>query len=160
MSGQDVGFFDVGTGCPDLVIENGDLKADNGLETAALISVFSDRRLSLEELPRGQEGQKGWWADLQSEPINDQIGSKLHRLELIGKVSTNTAVELETVLRDAFEWALDDGLAAKVVVTAARTQSNRVNGTVKIFKPNGDNIPFKFAWDGQRLKLTLDESIG
>ena len=49
MSGQDVGFFNVGAACPDMIIENGDLKADNGLETASLISLFSDKRVTLEQ---------------------------------------------------------------------------------------------------------------
>lgn len=153
MSGQDVGFFDVGAPCPDLVIENGDLKADNGLETAALISLFSDKRVSLEELPRGENDRMGWWADLISETGDDQIGSRHWILERIGKVNTDTAVEFESILQEAFEWMLDDGIAAQVVVTAERTESDRIEGSVKIFKPDGDNIPFKFVWDGQRLKL-------
>lgn len=151
--GQDVGFFDVGEACPDIVIENGDLKADPGLEMAALISMFSDKRVTFEELPRGQNSRRGWWADLISEPIDDEIGSKLWRLEAIGKVTNATAVELENVLADAFAWMLDDGIAARIVVNAERTDTNQVDGSVKIFKPDGDNIPFKFAWDGQRLKL-------
>ena len=153
MSGQDVGFFDVGSECPDLVIENGDLKADNGLEMAALISVFSNKRVSLEEAPRGEKDRQGWWADLISEPLDDEIGSKLWRLESIGKVNNASAVELESVLIDAFQWMLDDGIAAKVIVNAGRTETNRIEGSAEIYKPDGDNIPFKFVWDGQRLKL-------
>ncbi len=153
MSGQDVGFFDVGTDCPDLVIENGDLKPDNGLETAALISVWSDRRVSLEELPRGESDRMGWWADLISEPEGDKIGSRQWVLERLGKVNNANAVEQESILKEAFEWMLEDGIAARVVVSAARTENDRIEGSVRIFRPNGDNIPFKFIWDGQRLKL-------
>ena len=153
MSGQDVGFFDVGGACPDMVIENGDLKPDNGLDTPALISMFSDKRISLEELPQGHTDRKGWWADLVSEPQSDEIGSTLWRLQAIGKVSNSTAVEMESVLADAFNWMLEDGIAAKVVTSAARTDVNRISGSVEVTKPDGDNIPFKFIWDGQRLKL-------
>ena len=153
MSGQDVGFFDVEGACPDLIIENGDLKADNSLETASLISLFSDKRVTLKEVPRGENGRRGWWADLISEPLDDEIGSKLWRLESLGKVSNSTAVELESVLTEAFEWMLDDGLAVQVVVSATRTETNRIDGSVLIIKPDGDNIPLKFVWDGQRLKL-------
>lgn len=151
---QDVGFFDVGTACPDLVIENGDLKADNGLETAALISLFSNKRVSLEQLPQGETDQMGWWADLISEPIGDEIGSRLWILERTGKVLDSTAVEMESMLSEAFKWMLDDGVAAQVVVSAARNGTNEIRGSVEIKKPDGDNIPFKFVWDGQRLKLT------
>lgn len=150
---QDVGFFDVGSDCPDMIIENGDLKADVGLETAALISLFSDKRVTLEELPRGHNDRKGWWADLISEPLSDEIGSKFWRLEAIGKIDNFTAVELENVLVDAFKWMLEDGIAARLAVSAERTGTNQIGGTVNIFKPDGDNIPFKFVWDGQNLKL-------
>lgn len=153
MSGQDVGFFDVGSACPDMVIENGDLKADPGLETAALISLFSNRRVSLEELPRGESDRMGWWADLISIPQGDLIGSRHWILERIGKVNTDTAVEFESILQEAFEWMLEDGIAARLVVSAERIENDRIEGSVQIFKPNGDNIPFKFIWDGQRLKL-------
>ena len=153
MSGQDVGFFDVKAACPDLVIENGDLKADNGLETAALISIFSDRRVTFEELPSSETDRRGWWADLISEPANDEIGSRLWTLERIGKVVETTAVEMKSILTQAFEWMIEDGIAAKVVVDAFINGPNEIKGTARIFKPDGDNIPFKFVWDGQRLKL-------
>lgn len=152
MSGQDVGFFNVGTECPDLVIENGDLKADNGLETPALISLFSDKRVTFEELPSGLTDRRGWWADLTSEIVGDQIGSRLWTLEL-AKVINSTAVELESMLAEAFQWMLDDGIATKVVVTAARAGINQIDGEALISKPDGDDIPFKFIWDGQELKL-------
>lgn len=154
MSGQDVGFFDVGGACPDLVIENGDLKADNGLETSALISLFSNKRVSLEQLPIGETDQMGWWADLLSEPLDDEIGSRLWILERTGKVLPATAVEMESMLAEAFKWMLDDGIAAQVIVNAERNGLNEIRGEVEIRKPDGDNIPFKFVWDGQRLKLT------
>jgi len=158
MPGQDVGFFDVGSECPDLVIEGGDLKADNGLETPALISLFSDRRVSLEELPRGELDRMGWWADLISEVEGDLIGSRYWVLERNGKVSNPTVVELESILRQTFEWMIDDGIASRVVVSGERFGVDQIRGTVQIFRPNGDDIPFKFIWDGQQLKLFNKEA--
>ena len=154
MSGQDVGFFDVKSSCPDLVIENGDLKADPGLETASLISIYSNKRVSFEELPPGEKDRQGWWADLISELNGDKIGSRLWSLERVGKVNDATAVELEDILAEAFEWMLEDGIAASVVVNAEITGLNEIKGTVDIYRPEGDNIPFKFIWDGQQLKLS------
>lgn len=154
MSGQDVGFFDVGGACPDLIIEKGDLKADNGLETAALISMFSDKRITFEELPRGETDRRGWWADLISEQAEDEIGSKLWRLEAVGKVNNQTAIELEAIIAEAFNWMLEDGLASRLIVSAERTETNEVTGTIQIVRPDGDNIPLKFVWDGQQFKLS------
>lgn len=154
MSGQDVGFFDVGTDCPDLVIENGDLKAANGLENASLISLFSDKRVTFEELPPGEESRKGWWADLVSEPLDDQIGSRLWTLaRKPGKLINVSLIEMEAILLEAFDWMLEDGVAATITVNAEIIRPREIKGTVEILKPNGDNIPLKFIWDGQRLKL-------
>lgn len=150
---QDVGFFDVGESCPDLIIEDGDLKADNGLETASLISCFSDKRVSFEELPRGEKDQMGWWADLISDVQGDQIGSRLWVLDRVGKINNLTPIELESILEECFAWTLEDGIAASVVVTSERTGTNELLGTVTITKPDGRNIPFSFVWDGQKLKL-------
>jgi len=155
MSGQDVGFFNVNADCPDMVIENGDLKADPGLETPALISMFSDKRVTLQELPTGHTDQRGWWADLISEPPDDQIGSRFWVLEALGKVLESTSVEFESILAEAFQWMLDDGIAQTVTVSASRNVSNpnQIDGTATIIRPDGDSIPFKFIWDGQQLKL-------
>lgn len=152
MSGQDVGFFNVGAACPDLVVENGDLKADNGLETAALISLFSDKRVTFEQLPDGDTDRRGWWADLISEPLGDEIGSRLWTLER-SKVLQTAAVDMESILTEAFNWLIEDGVSSSVVVNSSLTDDNTLEGSAEIFKPNGQNIPFKFIWDGQRLKL-------
>lgn len=150
---QDVGFFNVGGSCPDLVIENGDLKADNGLETAALISLFSDKRISLEELPSGEKDRHGWWADLVADVEGDAIGSRLWVLFTLGKLNNKTPIEMRIMVEEAFQWLVEDGIAASVVATAIRNGTNELSGSVTITKPNGQNIPFSFIWDGQKLKL-------
>ena len=153
MTKQDVGFFNVGGNCFDMVLEDGDLKADNGMETACLISAFTDKRVTLEQLPASHKDRRGWWADLISEIESDKIGSELWRLEATGKVTTATAVELESILTDAFAWMIEDGLSNKIDISAVRTGANEITATVDIFRPDGDNIPLKFIWDGQELKL-------
>ncbi len=153
MAGQDVGFFNVNEDCPDLVIENGDLKADNGLETAALISLFSDRRVTFEQLPAGHDNRRGWWADLIADVENDQIGSRLWQLEAEGKILSFTSAELENIFSECFEWLIDDGIATRVEVSADRIDTNEIAGSALIYRPKGDDIPFKFIWDGQRLRL-------
>lgn len=150
---QDVGFFDVGGPCPDLVIENGDLKADNGLETAALISLFTDKRIIESQLPLNTDNKKGWWADLISEPIEDEIGSRLWVIETNGKVNADAVIDMKIFIQEAFQWAIDDGLAKSVIASSERIENNRIEGSVNILRPDGQNIPLKFLWDGQSLKL-------
>jgi len=149
---NDVGFFDVGTDTPDLVIENGDLKADNGFETAALIALFSNKRVTFEELPSGLTDRQGWWADLISDVAGDEIGSRIWTLAT-AKVDNPTAVELEGILIEAFQWMLDDGVASEISVTTGVASAAGIDGEILISKPDGEDIPFKVFWDGQLLKI-------
>jgi len=149
---QGIGFFDTGGNCPDMVIENGTLKADNSLETSMLVSAYSNRRVEAEDLPPGITIQEGWWADQFSEVLGDLIGSRLWTLDR-GKIVDETVVEMQSILIQAFEWMTEDGIADNIVVTTERNGTNSVEGQIQVFKPDGDNIPFKSIWDGQELKI-------
>lgn len=149
---QGIGFFDVGGACPDLVVENGTLKADNTLETSVLVSLHSNRRVEAEDLPPGITNQEGWWADQFGDVFGDLIGSRLWTL-FRGKVVDETVVEMETIITQSLNWMLEDGIAASVDANAERTGTNEITATIEITKPDGDNIPFKFIWDGQELRL-------
>jgi len=150
MSG--VGFFDVGTACPDLVIENGQLKFDLGLETSVLISFFTDKRASLEQLPIGHSTRRGWWADLIAQPSDDQYGSLAWTFEKT-KLNAATAASFSDALQTSLQWMIDDGIADTVVVSSEVIAGEQITLSVEITKPSGDNIPFKFIWDGQALKI-------
>lgn len=151
MSGQDIGFFSAEGACADLVIENGDLKADNGLETAVLISLFTDGFVDLEDLPEGETNPRGWWADQVSNISTDQIGSKLWLFDR-SKILENTESGLETFAKEALKWMLDDGIATTVSAVATRIDKERIDLSIEIVKPTGDSTPFQFIWDGQDLK--------
>lgn len=158
MSGQDVGFFGIiggGLTLPDLVIENGDLKADNGLETAVLISLFSDKVVQREDLPEGETEVRGWWADNVSTPNNDLIGSKLWTLDRV-KTSLDTESALEDFAKESLAWMIEDGIAKNVTASASRVSTERIDLSVVIIKPDGDDIPFKFIWDGQELRASKE----
>lgn len=64
-----------------LSIKDGDLEGDEGLETAVVISLFTDQRVSDDELPVEETSKRGWWADALSEIDQDKIGSKLWLLD-------------------------------------------------------------------------------
>lgn len=153
-----VGFFwqDEAQECPDLVIENGQLKFETGFDTAVYISAFSDRRVDLSQLPIGATDQRGWWGDLISEVVNDRIGSELWRLEK-SKVFETTAGFFEDVVRAMLQWMIDDGVAQSVTADAIVVNNETIEVKATITKPDGDNIPFKFVWDGQRAKISGGE---
>ncbi len=153
MAGQDIGFFDTGGNCPDLVIENGDLKADDGLETAVMISLFSDRFTSNEDLPEGIINPRGWWADNLAEPEGDLIGSRFWNLAL-AKVTQQTLNDFEQFASEALNWMIRDGIALTVTPSALRNGLERIDIGIRITKPADEDTTFKFVWDGQELKVS------
>src|SRR5688572_23031344 len=99
----------------DLTFRLGDFKADEGLETAVLISLLTDRRCEPEELPDPETDRRGWWGDLFADVEADQIGSKLWLLDRT-KQSQETLNAAQEYAEDSLEWLLEDGVAASVTV--------------------------------------------
>lgn len=136
----------------DLKVANGDLVADEGLETAVLISLFTDRYVPAEELPPGLFETSGWWGDALSDLPEDRIGSRLWLIFARGKIDVSTKNKMKDYAQEALEWMVSEGVAAKIEVSTVLVQNTRIELTVKIYRPNGDNFPFLFLWDGQELK--------
>ncbi len=139
-------------GCVQLKLENGDLAKDDGLETAILISLFSDRRVTDEELPVGISDKRGWWGDLFPTVQGDKIGSKIWLLERRGKVNNATLAEIESFATDALQWLLEDGVASSVEVIASLGDNNDINLSIKITKNDSSQNRFLFIWDGQEIR--------
>lgn len=102
----------------DLVIDAaaGDLAADgDGLRTAVLVSLFTDRRVEAGELPDGETRRRGWWGDTLA--ANDEIGSRLWLLAR-AKRTPDTLRRAEGFAREALGWLVEDGAAEEVDVRA------------------------------------------
>lgn len=152
MGGQDVAFNKIlGFESVDIKVSKGDLVACDGLETAVLISLFSDRYVPAEELPEGFTDGRGWWADAISEEPEDKIGSRLWLLDR-GKITENVKNEMKDYAQEALDWMIGAGLASKIKVTTTIILNERIDLAIQIYRPEGDNIPFKFVWDGQALR--------
>ena len=109
--------WQAGLGIGDLRVEGVDLERDDGLETAVLVSMFTDRRVSAEELPRGESDRRGWWGDVLADVDGDEIGSKIWLLER-SKQSNEALVFAEEYTREALAWMIEDGIAVSVDAAA------------------------------------------
>lgn len=127
----------------DLEVLKGDLKPDRGLETAVIISLFSDMRIDAEELPHGESSKRGWWGDLISEIPGDKIGSRLWLLRR-EKVTLETANRAEEYALEALQWLIDDGVAETIEVDAEFNAVQELILTVTINQPQGNRV-FRFA---------------
>jgi phage gp46-like protein len=134
----------------DALIESNDLATDDGLRTGVLISLFTDRRVTADELPFGEQSLRGWWGDLFPDQDGDQIGSRLWLLarEKRSVETTNRAVEYS---EEALQWMIDDGLAESVTVDAAYDGNGFMILTVLIQKPVGTELKYRFKlkWNAE-----------
>ena len=136
-----------------------DLESDAGLETAVIISLFTDRRARLDDpLPDfDNPDRRGWWGDLASPEVEgDQIGSRLWLLNR-EKTLESVLVRAKEYVKEALQWMVEDGVAKDVEVESERqgpVGSDILAISGKILKPDGTVFPFKYEaqWNAQALR--------
>ena len=109
--------WDAATGTADLALDGADLATDDGLATAVIISLFTDRRVANDDLPPGERDRRGFWADALNEDPEDETGSWLWLLERV-KETPDVLVKAEEYCHEALAWLVEDGVARAVAVTA------------------------------------------
>lgn len=148
-------FFDPETLSGDVRIKLGDLERETTLRTAVLLSLFSDRRATSDELARfGDDDPRGWWADEFAPVENDQIGSKLWLLAR-EKVLPETRARARTYAQEALRWMVEDGVAATLDVEVAwldeldaRAPRGFLALGIDITKPKGVSARYAVVWAG------------
>lgn len=152
MLGGDIKIkWDSVSGYGDISIddEGVDLSTDEGLQTAVIMSLFTDRRADDEELPSGTTSKRGWWGDSLADVEGDMIGSKLW-LIYREKELNSVAVRAEQYALEALQWLLDTKIASQVDVTAELLGSGRLGLGVKIHRPKKlVEYRFNYNWDAQ-----------
>ena len=137
------------------LIQN-DLAQDEGLETAVIISLFSDHRVTREEAARDDTDLRGWWAD-SVDPLveTDSIGSKLWLLSR-EKSTDETLSRARQYCEEALQWLLDESVADSLTVeTSYEDYAGDVKSLmlidIQITRPEGDVVRFKFynEWRNQ-----------
>ena len=130
-----------------------DLEKDDGLETAVLISLFTDRRAKDDDiLPDANNPDKrGWWAGLTTD--GDQIGSRLWLLDR-AKTTTDVLTFARQYAEESLQWLIEDEVASKIAVTTER-QGTPENGVlalkVEIYQKDGNSraLQYNAQWIGQ-----------
>lgn len=141
-------LFDIGF---TLVVDDVDM--DTTLKTAVLISLFSDKRASKDDiLPYPGAGLRGWWGDNFSDIEGDQIGSKLWLFER-EIINQDTINGLKDAAKESLQWFIDDKIASKIEIETEILAMASVDDTIamkiSIFKPDGtiEEINFENVWN-------------
>lgn len=137
-----------------LLLSGFDLARDDGLETAVIISLFTDRRASPEQIPveLPQDDLRGYWGDV-SNAASDQVGSLLWLLAR-EKQMPQVLSRAQQYCREALIWMVQDLVAARVEVMAEFIAQGWMLITVDILRPTGPPVRYRFnyEWAAQAAK--------
>jgi phage gp46-like protein len=134
----------------DMSIVEDDLAPEDGLRTAILLSLFTDRRAEDDNiLPADDGDQRGWWADEFADLEGDRHGSRLWLLDRSKRLE-DVVPRAEEFARESLAWLLEDKVAERVEVVA-EVSGQRLALLVTVYRPAADPVTFRFShvWDGE-----------
>ncbi len=131
----------------DLAMDGVDLATDEGLETAIIISLLTDARVTPAELPAEHTDRRGWWGDVVDP--QDPIGSKLWTLAR-EKTTNSVVVRAEQYATEALQWMLDDGVVSDVTVRASYLRRDTLLIEVDLERREGENVNLRFEYNWQQ----------
>lgn len=120
------------------------LAEDDGLETAVIISLFSDRRANTDDaIPGDSSDRRGWWADAFGDVENDRIGSRLWLLER-EKQLPSVLARAQEYAAESLQWLVDDGVVESVSVAASNPRDGILALAIDIFRPHHPITQYRF----------------
>ena len=124
----------------------GVLLSGSDLETAYLISIFSDRQAQPGDvIPDNTGDPRGWIGDA-GQPY--PIGSRLWLLER-AKQTPQTLNRAKTYVTEAVQWLLDDKVVARHVITVQWVKAGMLGIWIQAYRPDGTKYPaFAWVWQG------------
>ena len=130
-------------GSGDLCVVGADLLADDTLETAIVISLFTDARIREDELPPGHTWRRGWWGDaVEDEP--DITGSKLWTLRR-EKATQEILVRARGYIREALQWMIRDGVAVSLNIQTDYVRPGVMQILIEVVEPDRTRQEFQFT---------------
>lgn len=136
-------FIDLEQGV-DYALEKLGLSEDDGLDTAVVISLFTDRRAEPGDvIPDGTDDVRGTWLDSFPVQEGDLMGSRLWLLDR-EKQLPEVMAKAKEYCEEALQWMVDDGVARSVTVTVTNPRMGILHALIQIAKPDGTNTQYQF----------------
>jgi phage gp46-like protein len=132
-----------------------DLARDDGLESAVILSLFTDRRATPEQIREGDDrvDLRGWWGDFAADVEGDRFGSLLWLLRR-EKQTADTLARGRQYATDALAWMVEDLVAQAVDVSTEYIDRGVMGIAVVIARPDGERRTYRyhFEWTAQAAK--------
>lgn len=135
-------FWDVERLAADWREGRGDLINGDDLQTAIIISLFTDRVARDDDDIDGDD-RRGWWGDADEE---NNIGSRLWLLRR-QKLTQAVAQKAEDYSREALHWLVTDGVVSSFSVATQIVYPRRLNMVIRYQRPgNSNDTDMRFFW--------------
>lgn len=125
----------------DWNLSGADLEAGRDLETAVIISLFTDRLANEDDVLPSGDDPRGWVGDLD-QPV--KIGSRLWLLER-SKLTLQTGAIAKSMAAEALQWMIDDGIVSKFEIATEVLLPNRLNMQIVAFRLDGSKRALNFS---------------
>ncbi|EML0364368.1 phage GP46 family protein [Providencia rettgeri] len=133
-------WWHVNSNKADWLQGSGDLLAGDDLQTAIMISLFTDG-IAKPDDKLDESYRRGWWGDLGN---NYNIGSRLWLLDR-EKLTKSVASKAEDYAKESLKWLIDDGVVSFFEVATQIVYPNRLNMIIRYHRP-GDKGDLRFYW--------------
>lgn len=127
----------------EIIVENGVVAMDGGLQTAAYLSLFGGN-----EDDDGLQGNVlGWWGNLNQEPESSKYVSRTQNIIDTIPATTSNLIKLQDAVKADLEWLLTDNIATSIDVEIRIPVLNRVDILINIVSIDLEqNLEFSANW--------------
>lgn len=133
----------------DWAVTPGDLALGVDVQTAVLLSLFTDRIAPPDWMPPvgSPGGRRGWWGD-SYEP--SPIGSRLWTLNRAVKTDGTTLLAMaKDYCNEALQWLVDSSVAASISVVTFWASRRVIGIAITVTAPKSPPQTFSYQWAWQ-----------
>jgi phage gp46-like protein len=131
---QDVKLAINDQGYYDLVIENGSIAGVEGLDTAILVSIYTDARAPASTVSDPLM-RRGWVGNILNVNLERELGSILWIADT-SRVDQNTLNYFNRETKACLKWMLDDGIVKNIIINSEIVDSKNIKVNISLIKLN------------------------
>lgn len=131
-------------GIYDLTVVDGVLESTAGMETAIIVSLFTDDRASVDNVATPQN-RRGWVGNILTAPIGRSLGSVLWVYEQ-SRITKNILNQVRVAAQESLDWLVEDGIAKSVIVSVQEVRTRGIIININIQTPQGKNQRYSAIW--------------
>ena len=131
----------------DWLLSGASLQAGDDLQTAVIISIFTDGLAAADDtIPDGSTDRRGWWGDQGQYTTGS-------RLWLLGrsKQTQQVLTAAQDYITQALQWLIDQGIVAKFDILVEWVAMSTLGAQITAYRNDGTTQAINFAWVWQGI---------